>query len=96
MPRKAEASNTAIEVVVIHCPGCESSISSDGKELREKSKKLKDWEEQAAAMPTVNSALEKAEGRITALEEENKILKEKEKIRVIPKRVENPDEELES
>jgi hypothetical protein len=96
MAKKAEASNTGTEVIVIHCPGCESSLTSDGRELREKSKKLKDWEEQAAAMPTVNSALEKAEGRIAALEEENKALKEKEKIRVIPKRVENPDEELES
>lgn len=95
MAKKAEE-QTPSEPKVIRCPACESSISSDGRELHEKSKRLSDYQEASEGMAEVGTALEDAEKLIAQLKEENKSLKEKGKVHVLETPKENPDAELES
>lgn len=80
----------------IHCPACGSSISSDGKELSEKSKKVIEWEEISEGLIDVQVNLDKADKRIQELEAENaKLKQEKGKVHVMEQREESPDAELE-
>lgn len=94
MAKKPEE-NSGSEPKVVRCPACESSISSDGRTLHEKSKRLLEFEETSGGVSEVAKALENAEGLIDELKAENKTLKEKGKVHVLETPKENPDSELE-
>lgn len=80
----------------IHCPACGSSITSDGRNLTEKSKKLIEWEEMSEGLVDIQVSLDKAENRIIELEAENaKLTKERGKVHEMEHREESPDDELE-
>jgi hypothetical protein len=94
MARKVEEASDS-RPVRINCPACESVISSDGRELYEKSAKLTRLQETSDGVSEISSALEVAETSIAQLKEENKTLKEKGKVHVMEPRKENRDFELE-
>lgn len=82
--------------MAIQCPACGSSITSDGRNLTEKSKKVIEWEEMSEGLIDVQVSLDKAENRNKELEAENaQLKKEKGKVHEMEHREENPDDELE-
>lgn len=87
--------NAEAAIVRITCPACESVISSDGRELHDKSVKLTQLLETADGIGEVNTALETAEKKIEELTQEVKTLKEKGKVHVLEPPKESRDAELE-